>query len=313
MADGGSTGVFDGIDVVTLVSNEVAPLLDLYVRQLGFRLCDEGELGDPARWRAAWGATGSGSLRGWLLDKPGSAGGALRLVEDRTVPPSRGPVTIADAGPHALDFYVRDMPELHERLRAGGSQFRSLPQHYRLFGTTFTVNECLLDSPTGLVHALVDYLSTQHRCVLSKSAQAEVSEVAAVVHVVPDIDEALRDMTDLLGATVYLNETFRGSEVERLMALPAGTSFRMALLRGPQRRNARLELIQQTSVPPGGRPPTVILGCGVPDLAALHARLSQRAQGSVSDLLSLTGPGAAARRFTWLPNWPVRFEFFERR
>ncbi len=308
--------MFDGIDVITLVTGDAAPLLALYTGPLGFQVMAQGPLAQPAQWRARWQLAGAGPLNTWVLGKPGSTGGWLRVAEDLSAPPSLGPATIARPGPHALDFYVRGLPGLYASLTARGAPFRSPPHDAVLPGAGFTVQECLLEVPLGLVHALVGYLPERHRCVLGNSPRASVSEAVAVVWVVPDIEEALALLTGPLAASVYLDQVFRGPQTERLMALPPGTTFRMALARGPGRRNARLEFIQQTPAPSDPAPPVpgpaVILGCGVPDVAALHARLANERYGQVSPITTLAGPGAAGPAFAFTASCGVVFEFFER-
>lgn len=308
--------MFDGVDLITHIAHDAKPLLDLYTGPLGFTLTEHADLPQPESWRARWGVTRSGPLHAWVLGKPGSNGGWLRVVEDRSAPASRDLASISIAGPHALDFYVRDMSALHASMAADGARFRSPPQEYTLFGADFTVRECLLEAPLGLVHALVDYLPAQHRCVLSDDPAARVSEVAAVVQVVPDVDEALALLTGVLGASVYLDQTFSGPQIEQLMALPPGTQFRMALTRGPRRRNARLELIQQT--PASASPcqpapePTLVLGCAVDDVDALHARLSDGRLGRAGELFQLDGPGEQGPSFGFRTSWGGVFEFFNR-
>jgi catechol 2,3-dioxygenase-like lactoylglutathione lyase family enzyme len=308
---------FDGVDLITVIATDASPLLDLYTGWLGFTVVEYGPVVRPDDWRAAFDLPESGAMSAWMLGKPGSPGGWIRVVEDRSAAPVKFAATIAAAGPHALDFYVRDVTALHSRMSAAGAAFRSPPLDYTLFGTSNQVRECLLEAPGGLVHALVGYLPEQHRCVLSRMPDAAVSEAVAVVHVVPDIGAALASLTELLGASVYLDQAFTGPEIERLMALPAGTEFRMALLRGPGRRNARLEVIQQTpSAPPDScgalSPARVILGCSVPALDTLHQRLLNAGQGQVSQLTRLTGPGAASRSFAWTTGWGATFEFSDR-
>lgn len=308
---------FDGVDLITVLVPEAGPLLDLYTEWLGFDVAQSGPVVRPDDWRAAFDLPGSGAMSAWLLGKPGSQGGWIRVVEDRSGGPATAAATIAAAGPHALDFYVRDVTALHARMSAAGASFRSAPLDYTLFGTANQVRECLLEVPAGLVHAFVDYLPGHHRCVLAGMPDGTVSEAVAVVQVVPDIDAVLTILTDLLGVSVYLDQTFAGPQIERLMALQAGTEFRMALMRGPTRRNARLEVIQQTPAPRPGSPATVsparvILGCAVPTLDTLHQRLQRAGQGRVSQLTSLTGPGAAVRSFGWTTGWGATFEFFDR-
>ncbi|MDA8370697.1 MAG: VOC family protein [Nocardiopsaceae bacterium] len=302
--------MFDGIDLTTLITPDAEEALRLYRDFLGFRH-EQGEIPDTEAFRWLWHLPPEGPLRAHLLSRPGSAGGRLRLVEAPEQPRIQRRRSIAETGPHAFDFYVRGFSDMHARLGSAGYRFRSEPQNYQLFGTSFAVDECLLEAPQGLVHALVGYLPERHRCVLSQHPDEPVSEVVAMVHVTDDLTAASRFATEVLEAEMYLRETFRGPEIERLMALPDGTEFTMALFRGPRRRNARLEFIERTGAadPDAGPAPHVVLGCAVTDLDALRRRLSGQDWGEVRGPITYSG-GASV--FSLLTPWGGLFEFWQR-
>lgn len=236
-------GVFDGVDPVTLCTPDARSAVELYVAGLGFTVHSERRWpADP--WRSLWGLEDGEDPFVTDLVKEGAHGGGIRIVHAPELPviaPGRLPDT---CGPYAWDFYVRDMAATIDRIRALGWSFRSEPQRYRLFGQDFDVLECMLEGPQGLAHALVEYIPNRHRCVLGTHPEADVSEVIALVVVVPEVAAPLRVMVEGLSADVAMDEHFSGDEVERLLDLPPGSSFRMALMRGPTRRSARFELLE---------------------------------------------------------------------
>lgn len=273
--------MFDGIDHVILVGPDSGPALRLYRDHLGFEEVGRARVDDLAA-SALWGLP-PGPVEVVDLAKEGSAGGGIRLLEAATLPPAAAARTMHRPGPFAVDFYVRDLDALHRSLSAAGYRFRSAPQRYRLPGTGVDVREVLLEAPEGLVHALVQYLPGQHRCVLGTREDVAVSEAIAVATVVDDIDAGLALLRDVLRAEVYLDQPFSGPAIETLIGLAPGSSFRTVLLRGPRRRNARAELMatvpsrDPSTVDPPRTHPRLLLGCVVPDLDDLLAALPPQA------------------------------------
>lgn len=235
--------LFDGVDPVTLCTPEGERAVELYSAGLGFTVASQ-QLWPADPWRRLWGLPEGEDLMVTDLVKDGAHGGGIRIVQTPELPVVAGGRRPDVCGPYAWDFYVRDMDRTIERVRSLGWDFRSEPQRYQLFGQQFEVLECMLEGPQGLLHAFVEYIPDRHRCVLGSVPQADVSEVIALVVVVPEISSPLRVMVDGLGADVAMDERFTGPEVERLLDLPAGSSFRMTLMRGPSRRSARFELLE---------------------------------------------------------------------
>lgn len=309
--------MFDGIDHVLLVAPDTGPALRLYRDHLGFGEVARALVDDPAA-SALWGLP-PGPVGVVDLAKEGSAGGGIRLLEAAALPPVPGPRTMHRAGPFAVDFYVRDLDGLHRSLAAAGHRFRSPPQRYRLPGTEVEVHEVLLEAPEGLVHAFVQYLPRQHRCVLGTRDDVAVSEAVAVVTVVDDVEEGLALLRDVLGGQVYFDQPFSGAAIETLIGLPPGASFRTVLVRGPQRRNARAELMAAVPAPdasavdPPREHPRVLLGCAVPDLDGLLAALPPEA-GTVRGPLRLDDPVHGGGRVASVRTpWGAFFQFSQAR
>lgn len=274
--------LFDGVDPVTLCTPEADRAVELYSAGLEFTVASRRRWSaDP--WRGLWGLEEGDDP--WVTDliKEGARGGGIRIVEAPELPIVEGGRLPDVCGPYAWDFYVRDMERAITRIEALGWQFRSEPQRYRLFGQEFEVVECMLEAPQGLLHAFVEYIPDRHRCVLGSDPRAEVSEVIALVVVVPAVAPPLRAMVEGLGADVAMDETFTGPEVERLLNLPSGSSFRMTLMRGPSRRSARFELLEslvgQQAV--AGPHPHVIAPMPVADVKSAVTRLADQGMAVV--------------------------------
>lgn len=306
--------MFDGIDHATLLSPDVESLADLYVGHLGFREVRRDVLPSGSAYEEIWGLP-PGPIDVRTVEKPGAAGGGLRLAGATALPRVDEPRSMAQPGPFALDFYVRDLPGLHARLAADGYEFRSEPVSYPLFGTDFSVDEVLLEAPLGLVHAFVEYLPDRHRCVLGDSPDEEISECVAAITVVEDVDRGLRTLRDSLGGQVYFDEVFRGDIVERLIGLPEGSAFRATLLRGPSRRNARAELMEVVPDAPAertiDRPPSVVLSLSVEDVDRAVSALRSDEQ-IIGPLTPVDGPHAGQQVAGVVTGWGARLELVER-
>lgn len=251
--------VFDGVDPVTLCTPEAARAVALYRDGLGFEVTSESMW--PAQpWREVWKLPNGPDLQVVELGKPRAHGGGIRIVNVPELPVVHGGRSPNQPGPYAWDFYVRDMQACVQRIKDLGWKFRSEPQRYPLFGQDFEVTEVMLEGPQGLLHALVEYIPAQHRCVLGVDDSEEASELIALVVVVDSIDAPRAAMVDGLGADIAMDETFAGPEVERLLDLPPGSAFQMVLMRGPSRRSARFELLESI----GGE----ALSAGVPHVIA---------------------------------------------
>lgn len=293
-ASGLTKPLFDGVDPVTLCTPEAESAVELYSQGLGFTIASQGRWpADP--WREVWGLPEGADLQVTDLIKEGAHGGGIRIVETPELPVVEGGRRPDVCGPYAWDFYVRDMDRAIERISALGWRFRSEPQRYQLFGQDFEVVECMLEAPQGLLHALVEYIPDRHRCVLGTNPEADVSEVIALVVVVPEIDAPLRVMVDGLGADVAMDERFTGSQIERLLDLPEGSSFRMTLMRGPSRRSARFELLECLRGDEGvtGAAPHVIAPMPVADLESAMDQI--QAQGRRALVEVATPDGRCAR------------------
>lgn len=293
-ASGLSNPLFDGVDPVTLCTPEADKAVELYSVGLGFTIASRDRWpADP--WRKVWGLPDGDDLQVTSLVKDGAHGGGIRIVEAPELPVIHGGRRPDVCGAYAWDFYVRDMERTIDRITSLGWRFRSEPQRYQLFGQEFEVLECMLEAPQGLLHALVEYIPDRHRCVLGSNPQADVSEVIALVVVVPEIEAPLRVMVDGLGADIAMDERFTGSQIERLLDLPEGSSFRMTLMRGPTRRSARFELLECLSGYEGvtGSSPHVVAPMPVADLTRAIDQI--QAHGGQLSAEVVTPDGRCAR------------------
>ena len=269
--------MFEAIDEVVLRAGDAARARRLYVDHFGFVAQETVAVTDAALLEL-WGCRAP--VTATLLVKPGSTGGAIRLL-DAPGNTAQSPRQMHTSGPFAIDFYVRGMLGLHQRLLDDGFTFRSQPQRYQLFGTSFEVDEVLLEGPEGFLHAMVEYLPRQHRCVLGERPDEQVSEVVAQVTITDDLEGSLDVLRDGLGGQVYFNEEFSGPVVEQLIDLPPGSAFRAVIMRGPSRRNARMELMTPVGTPPPenealGVPPRLFPSIAVPSLSEALDRVTGR-------------------------------------
>ena len=306
--------MFDGIDVVTLPAADIDPLLHLYRDLLGFE--DRGPVPVGGPWQAVWGLPESPS-RGRMLEKAGSAGGSIRLVEvpGLAVPPL---TSRADrVGPLALDFYFRDPEAVERRLEDSGWRFLTDAVRYPLPGTDIEVRErMLVQAVSGLLHATVLHRPGQTRCVLDRAPDQDTSEVVACVFVTDDFAGACVFAEQVLGARRYFTGRFEGPAVERMLRLEPGEGFRASLFRGPGSRNARLEFAEcmeaVTSAPPSDDWHTVVAGCAVDDLDHLHGRLADGSHGDCTEIVTVATPTGPVRRIGLRSRYGAAFEFWQR-
>lgn len=272
--------MFDRIDEVVVVTDDIPRACHLYVDHLGFVAGDQIQIADP-RVVPMWGAGGAVAVT--RLSKPGATGGGIRLVEGP--PAHHGRRTMDRPGPFAIDFYARDLHGLYEQLRADGFTFRSEPVRYQLFGTDFAVDEVLLEAQEGTLHALVEFLPGRHRCVLGDRPQERVSEIVAMVTLTDDLAAGRWLLADAFGGDLYFDQEFSGPVIEELIGLPPGSAFRAVIVRGPQRLNARAELMTCVGEPGDAlaQPPRVFPSVRVADLDAVVARINAGSHGARAD------------------------------
>lgn len=233
---------FDGVDQVVLFTPDVGGALRLYGGHLGFEIVSREVVDGPA-WGALWRLPAvPDRLEVTLLDKPGSRGGQIRLVGVPGMPPA-APRQFILQGLFAFDFYVRDVPQLFDELRADGYRFKSEPLTYAMPGAATEITECLLEGPQGIWHSFINYLPDAHRCLLASQPDQRVSEVAAVVQIVDNVDQAIDAFQRGLGGRKYYDQIFGNAVINRIVGLDPGSSFRVVLVRGATSRNARIELM----------------------------------------------------------------------
>ena len=289
-----TTPIFDGVDPVTLCTPEAERAVVLYRDGLGFQIASESQW--PASpWRQIWELPDGPDLSVVELRKPKAHGGGIRIVSVPELPTVSGGRLPNQPGPYAWDFYVRDMNAAVERITKLGWTFRSEPQKYPLFGQDFEVTEVMLEGPQGLLHALVEYIPGQHRCVLGVDPDEDTSEVIALVVCVESITAPKAAMAEGLSGDIAMDEKFSGAEVERLINLPPGSEFQMVLFRGPTRRSARFELLESIGGSTITGPiPHVIAPMPFADLPAAIAALRAHGVEVTDPVATALGPVATA-------------------
>ena len=299
--------MFDGLDEVVLPAADIEQLLRLYVELFQFTEISTDSSPDPAL-QQLWGLP-EAPTRTVSLGKPNSHGGWLRLVE---VPGLSAPEPAGRPdriGPYALDFYLRDSATVEDRISEGGWSFVTPAVHYSLPGTDIPVRErMLVQSPSGLLHACVQYRPRGTRCVIDHDPLEDTSEVVAAVFFTDQFEAANKFAREVLGANRYFEGRFDGPEVEQMLMLEPGEGFRAALFRGPLSRNARLEFAE---VVPGGvrepeQVPRAIAVCAMPDLDLLNEQLSCGDHGEITAMAEIDG----VRHLGLDSRYGARFDFF---
>jgi catechol 2,3-dioxygenase-like lactoylglutathione lyase family enzyme len=184
------------------------------------------------------------------LDHVGANGGGVRLV-----PTSGASVVTASlgcAGPYGMTLYTTKFESTMNELSAA-TGYDSISIAYTFPGTETLVREGTVPGPDGINIFLVEHDPARHRCCIGNDMDATVSEIAAVGFVVDDLAASIPQHEEALGATVYMDATFGGKEVERLNALEPGSQLHVAFLRGSAPGNARVELLERIGTIPEGR------------------------------------------------------------
>ncbi|WP_111719532.1 hypothetical protein [Homoserinimonas sp. OAct 916] len=305
--------MFDGIDTIVLPAADIGALQSLYTDLFGFAQISDEPVTD-AHWQTLWNLP-LRPTRTVLLGKPASNGGWIRLVEVPGLPPACPAGRPDRTGPYALDFYQRDAAAAEHRIESGGWEFRSPATHYTLPGTDLPVRERMLEQPiSGLVHASVQYRPRGTRCVIGHDESEDTSEVVAVVYLTDRFEQAKAFAAEVLGGQKYFEGRFDDPAVAQMLALEQGEGFAVALFRGPESRNARLEFAEQ--IPGGHRAadpiPRVIASCPISDLDGLAARVADGRHGPSTGILQATDSAGTTRRLGLRTVYGATFEFFER-
>ncbi|HET6154100.1 MAG TPA: VOC family protein [Marmoricola sp.] len=288
---------FDGIDEVILPVADADRVVAFYSDVLEFEVISSETYPDP-QFADVW-SLPSAPRRTVLLGKRGSAGGWIRVAEVPELPPPSPAGRPDRSGGYAIDFYLRD-PETVEARAAEHYPSRGTPAEYDLPGHAGTlVHEGFFDqTDSGLAHATVGYRPRGTRCVLDSRDDLTVSEVVAVVFSSVQYDKAVAFVRDVLGGQPYLSEEFGGPEIERLLDLAPDERLPMTLFRGPERRNARLEVCHAR--PPQARPddtvPRVTATIQVDDLDRIAAALAGGEHGRSTGVVDVLQDGVLTRR-----------------
>jgi catechol 2,3-dioxygenase-like lactoylglutathione lyase family enzyme len=289
---------FDGIDEVVLPVADADRVVTFYRDVLEFEVVSTEDDPDPLL-ATVWGLPAPPRHTA-LLGKQGSAGGWIRVVEVPGLVAPLPPGRPDRDGAYALDFYLRD-PHATEAAAARWYGARAVPAEYDLPGHPGTlVHEGFFDqTDSGLAHATVGYRPRGTRCVLDERADLAVSEVCAVVFSTHDFDDAVRFVAEVLGGQPYLSEAFGGEQIERLLDLAPGETLPMTLFRGPQRRNARLEVCharERRPVRPDEQVPRATATVALGDLDAVAAAVADGRHGTTTGLLEVRQDGRTTRR-----------------
>lgn len=248
------------IHSVTIATSDMATAHHFYGDLLGMEVIAEFEM--PGRViDQLWQVPAGISARGLLLqkfrhlshegetEKTPVETGLLRLIEFQPVSePMRNGARPWDYGFFDINFHVRDIEACYRQLTEAGFKAVSEPLLFRLPGPRpVAFQEVHIHAPDGVVVVLVEEVAEESSAggtVANEKAVAddrrparsgfEYSEARTLGIVVPDARQALGFWRDLLGLRVVFDVELGGQELEQMLGLPEGTSFRMVLLRPPR-------------------------------------------------------------------------------
>lgn len=249
--------MIQAIHSVTIATGDMATAHRFYGDLLGMEAIAEFEM--PGRLiEQLWQVPTRVSARGLLLqkfhhlshggetEKTPVGTGLLRLIEFQPVSePMRNGARPWDYGFFDLNFHVRDIEACYRQLTEAGFKAVSEPLPFRLPGPRpVTFKEVHIHAPDGVVVALVEEVAEKSSAgdtVASEKVVAddqrpatsgfEYSEARTLGIVVPDARQALSFWRDLLGLRAIFDVELGGQQLEQMLGLPEGTTFRMVLLR----------------------------------------------------------------------------------
>lgn len=211
---------------------EVAVLSRDVERALGF--C-RGAFGWETLARGASGA---------LAGVPGAAHGRVRFVAAPADPGLPAPLPW-EPGPRLLGVYSRNLEKTREAVAAAGGGAGPIVE----YAIHKPMRELLASGPDDLFWTIPEAVLPLPSPALEGDPGRLHGELHSAVLVVPDVDAALGLFEGAGGMKVLFDGELGGEPFERMLGLPRGARFRIAVLAAPGLGPARLELIRFSGVP----------------------------------------------------------------
>jgi catechol 2,3-dioxygenase-like lactoylglutathione lyase family enzyme len=297
------------LHMATISTGDLDASLRLYRDGLGLRARGPLAVREEVRsiQNRLWGLTPSDRPATYVLDRPGVEGAVrIRLLVFRDgAPPIRATWDPREPAPFTLGFPTTNLPELDARLRRLG--FESLApmeqsQIPRPDGTKYGLQESVFKGPDR-VHAVgVSRLDGMPQLGPVDPATGHGGP-AYSAQVVAGSDAVVRFYCDLLGLELRSDREWKSGPTSAI-GLPAGTSFRLALVYSPGASTGQLLLMdfRDGAAKPSGvapRPPNRGLGIYtfmVRDLDATAAKLRGAGVPVVGAPISYDSPDLGPHR-----------------
>lgn len=245
----------------------------LWVDTFGLAVIGQGEGADPGL-ETLWGLPSGTVRRQALVGMPGAVTGRLHLVEfvDPQAP-VRERARPFDLCPKNLDVRLTGMRDRYRELVGAGWVMGSAP--VRMPVDTMEIYEVQLKGPDVTNLSLVEVVGDG--LPYTPQGYVAVTQVVGTNGDNPSERAFFEEVFELDHLDYHL---FEGSEVERMVGLPAGAKLDMHILGDPHDELGKIELVQYVGVDgadlyPRARPPACgFLGVGfdTDDLDALVAR-----------------------------------------
>ena len=306
--------VTKGIDRIKISVRDMEESLTFFRDTMEMSLVREAKL-DAAPFGELWDDPSITSVRAaWLGNDEQTT-----LIELVQVSPHSGRFTREEARPYDFGlfdvaFRAKDIDSVYSNLKGRGYEFLSAPVTYTADWVNLTVKEVILVGPNRMPIALIERLSGEKPVI-----HGRFGTMVDAAQFVPEMEEAIRFYTEVLGYTCFFDKPLAEGLVDELLQLPPGTKSRMALLVQGGTQTPAVELVQ-TSAPAqslsGVTGPSryglFALSFESSDLTALLARIRETGYGTVGPVELETGVhGRVQAAVARGPN-QVLWEFFEK-
>lgn len=218
---------------VTVSVGDLDAALGFYSGTLGCELRGRGELG-PADTAKLWPWAPEGSSASYAVVKKGAKASLLTLVRFSagTGLPIRGVETpTAATGIFDVAFRARDLSAAEKAFAIKGFSFIRPPFTYMASWTKSVVMEGILVGPDGVRIAFIQKLDPPAKPPLEGDF-GDMTDSAQIVH---SIDECADFYQGALGLVLVGDMLMAPGELDEFLALPAGTSVRIAFFIDPKR------------------------------------------------------------------------------
>lgn len=214
-----------GIDRIKVSVRDMAESLAFFRDTMEMSVVGEDSL-DASLFGKLWGDPAFTSVKAaWLKNDEQSTAIELLQVSPHSEAFIRQEARPYDWGLFDVAFRAKDVDEVYADLKKQGYGFLSAPVVYTADWVDLTVKEVILISPDRMPIALIERLSGDIPVI-----QGCFGTMVDAAQFVPEMEEAVRFYTEILGYTCFFDKQLADGLVDELLQLPPGTRSRMALL-----------------------------------------------------------------------------------